>query len=386
MIKHTGNNEGKAFGLYIHIPFCKSKCLYCDFNSYAGREMLIEPYFNALMKEIEIYAGSLEGCLIKTVFIGGGTPSFVDASYISDLLNACRRNFNLQKDAEISIEANPGTLSRKKLELYMKAGINRLSIGLQAWQNKILKSIGRIHTIEEFLTNFRQARDEGFKNINIDLIFGLPGQTMTDWKETVDGVAGLNPEHVSCYSLKIEEGTPFGEMLERGEISQAEDELDREMYYYVKEKLTNKGMKHYEISNFAYPGFECKHNLIYWKAEEYIGIGAGSHSYINGERYNNVYDICSYIKEVKNDRIPLENIERIDMQDRLSEFVILGLRLTEGISTLEFREKFGCDISDVYGRQLTELTERGLIEQSGSNIMLTSKGLDLANQVFVEFV
>jgi len=385
MNKHIGNNE-KTLGLYIHIPFCKSKCLYCDFNSFAGIETLIEPYFNALKKEIEIYAGRLEDCLIRTIFIGGGTPSFVDASFISDLLGACRCNFTIKKDAEISMEANPGTLSREKLEIYMKAGINRLSMGLQAWQNRILKSVGRIHTVEEFLTNFRQARDEGFKNINIDLIFGLPGQTMPDWKETVDNVAGLNPEHVSCYSLKIEKDTPFGEMLETGKISQTEDELDREMYYYAKEKLTGNGMKHYEISNFAYPGFECAHNLIYWKAEEYIGIGAGSHSYFNGERYNNVYDIYSYIEEVAKEIIPQENIERIDFQDRLSEFIILGLRLVEGISTVEFREKFGCDIFDVYGRQLKKLTERGLIKHTGNNIMLTGKGLDLANQVFIEFV
>ncbi|HHW00501.1 MAG TPA: oxygen-independent coproporphyrinogen III oxidase [Clostridiaceae bacterium] len=380
------SNESKTLGLYIHIPFCKSKCLYCDFNSFAGMEMLIEPYFNALKKEIELYAGRLEDCLVKTIFIGGGTPSFVDAAFISDLLHICERNFTLKKDTEISMEANPGTLSREKLETYMKAGINRLSIGLQAWQNKMLKFIGRIHTVEEFLDNFRQARDEGFKNINIDLIFGLPGQTMADWKETVDSVAGLNPEHVSCYSLKIEKDTPFWEMLETGKISQAEDEMDREMYYYAKEKFNGKGMKHYEISNFAYPGFECEHNLIYWKAEEYIGIGAGSHSYINGERYNNVYDICRYIKEVTNGIIPLENVERIDFRDRVSEFIILGLRLIEGISTVEFRKKFGCDISDIYGRQLLKLTERGLIEQKGNNIMLTGKGLDLANQVFIEFV
>ena len=317
----------KSIGLYIHIPFCKAKCFYCDFNSFSDKESYVKPYFEALKCELKLYEERLKGYTVSTVFIGGGTPSLVDTHYIYEIINLCHYLFNIQKGAEISIETNPGTLSYDKLVSYKTVGINRLSMGLQAWQNKLLKSIGRIHSAEDFMENFNLARKVGFKNINIDLIFGLPGQSINDWQATLDNIIRLNPEHISCYSLKIEEGTVFGERYESGQLIPADDELDREMYSLACDKLEKYGFKQYEISNFARSGFECRHNLIYWNIGKYIGIGAGAHSYFEDNRFNNPYDLSGYIDSVSTGSIPSENIQPIDKGESIKEFIILGLRL-----------------------------------------------------------
>lgn len=378
--------DDKELGLYIHIPFCKSKCYYCDFNSFACRDDFVPAYFNALKKEIALYSNILKDFRIKTVFIGGGTPSLVGAHNIYEVVVLLRQAFNIAKGAEITIETNPGTLSYEKLATYKVVGINRLSIGLQAWQNRLLRDLGRIHTIEEFIENYNLAKKVGFNNINIDLIFGIPNQAFEDWVGTIESVSALEPAHLSCYSLKIEEETVFGRRLESGELVPLDDELDRDMYWEAIERLGGKGYKHYEISNFAKDGFLCRHNLIYWKGEEYIGIGAGAHSYFNGERFNNVGDILEYANSIDKGQIPKENILLITDEDKMSEFMILGLRLIDGICMKEFERKFNKNIMDIYGAQLNSLLEKGFIHMDKGFLKLSDSGLDLANQVFVEFL
>lgn len=373
-------------GLYVHIPFCKAKCYYCDFNSYPGLDSLIPEYINALKTEIEIYAGKLKDKKISTIYIGGGTPSILDGASIDSLLKVIFRNFSVCKDAEITIESNPGTLDSSKLHAYHSAGINRLSIGLQSWQDRLLKSIGRIHTANDFIVNFNEARNAGFMNINIDLMFGLPGQTMEDWMSTLQNVISLKPEHISCYSLKVEEGTPMDKLIQEDESLAIPEELDRMMYHHVVRELKKSGYRHYEISNFALSGFESRHNMIYWNACEYLGVGAGSHSYILGERFGNEESPSEYINKInlKGSASYSEGI--IDTMESIKEYMILGLRLIDGISPEHFEKRYGINIYELYGEKIEELKSRGLLKTEDNRICLTETGLDLANQVFVEFI
>ncbi len=396
----------ESIGVYIHIPFCKSKCYYCDFNSYSGREHLAGSYFNALKSEIISRSDMIGNRQVSSIFIGGGTPSLVGPEYIRALMKVCSKHLNTNNCAEISMESNPGTLSYESLRQYREMGINRLSIGLQAWQDSLLKSIGRIHSRQQFIDNLEAAVEAGFDNINVDLIFGLPGQTLEDWVETIEGIAALSNNmsphsimHLSCYSLIIEEGTVLGDRLEAGALVPAEDELDRRMYHFAVETLGKKGYKHYEISNFAYTGYECKHNLIYWKAKEYVGFGAGAHSYLDGVRFSNVSGIEEYIEASKTTAGGgnMSNLyvdkHVIDKNESMSEFMLLGFRLTDGISSAEFKERFGESLEETYGDKLHKLVSKGLI-LSNENCMsrdnvtykLTRRGLDLANSVFIEFI
>jgi len=388
-----------SIGIYIHIPFCKSKCYYCDFNSYSGREHLAGSYFDALISEIKNSAASLSERPVKSIFIGGGTPSLVDPKYIASLLEVCSKYFKIEPDAEISMESNPGTLSYESLKAHKAAGVNRLSVGLQAWQDRLLESLGRIHRRRQYVENMEAAFRAGFRNINTDLIFGLPGQTFDDWAETLEAVTAIGCSgadtgttsasgltHLSCYSLKIEEGTDFGDRLEAGTLIPADDELDRKMYHYTVQFLAQKGFRHYEISNFAKPGFECKHNLVYWKAQEYAGFGAGAHSYLNHRRFNNVEGIEKYIEAVGTLH---EDIQLIGRQEAMSEFMILGLRLIDGVSAVEFEARFGVNIREMYGDKLERLVKQGLMTKErdySERYRLTTLGLDLANRVFVEFI
>lgn len=382
----TKKENKNALALYIHIPFCKAKCNYCDFNSYAGREDDVPGYFDALKKEIELYKEKLQDFVFRTVFIGGGTPSLVSSKYIYDVFNLCKQRFNILHDAEVSIEVNPGTLSYEKLLSYKSMGINRLSIGLQAWQDRILKSLGRIHRVDEFVENYNLAKKVGFKNINIDLIFGLPVQTLNDWRETLKNVICLEPSHVSCYSLKIEDDTVFGRQLTVGELISPDDGLDRDMYYAAIDELCKHNYKHYEISNFSRPGFECKHNLVYWRGEQYIGLGAGAHSYFQGKRFNNILSLDRYSEAILNNKNIIENVDKIDYNEQISEFIILGLRLLDGINLSEFRQKFKKDIFELFGGKIKKLLKKDLLSIEGDKLMLTTSGLDFANQVFVEFI
>ncbi len=378
--------QKKALSIYIHIPFCKSKCSYCDFNSYAGMEELIPAYFNALKRDLAQYEDDFDKYIIKTVFFGGGTPSIVDADLIYDYLMNLRSSFEFDNEAEISIECNPGTLQRQSLSIYKEAGINRISLGLQCWQNELLKKLGRIHTAEDFERTLTNVKNAGFTNFNADLIFGIPGQTMEEWKETLEKVVSLEVPHLSCYSLSIEEGTQFGEMHKRGELPEQDDEIDRDMYHYTVNMLRDKGYKHYEISNFAKPRFECRHNLVYWRCGRYIGLGAGAHSYFNYSRYNNKEGIKEYIETLDAGSSPAENFEAIDIGEQRAEYMIVGLRTEEGIDMKDFKDRFGTDVMTVYGTEINKLIERGLLVIGNTKIYLSETGLDLANQVFVEFI
>jgi oxygen-independent coproporphyrinogen-3 oxidase len=377
-------------GIYIHIPFCKQKCYYCDFVSYSNKCSEVKEYIESLKKEIEEF--DFSNYKVTSIYIGGGTPSYIDSIYIVEILSELKEKLKCNliefKDIEITIEVNPGTVDTKKLNDYKKLGINRLSIGLQSTKNDILKKIGRIHTYQEFLEIYKLARETGFKNINIDLMIGIPGQKIGDLKNTLQDIIKLEPEHISVYSLIIEENTPIEKMLENGEIKLPDEDLERNMYWYVKNTLELNGYNHYEISNFAKLGKESRHNLNCWNQEEYIGFGVAAHSYLNGIRFSNTINVEEYIQHIENNRKE-ENIqieESQSLEDKKNEFMMLGFRKIQGVDIARFKEKFIDNPILLYRENLNKLVEEGLIEVDLNHIKLTNKGIDLANLVFEEFV
>lgn len=377
-------------GIYIHIPFCKQKCYYCDFVSYSNKCSEVKEYIESLKKEIEEF--DFSNYKVTSIYIGGGTPSYIDSIYIVEILSELKEKLKCNliefKDIEITIEVNPGTVDTKKLNDYKKSGINRLSIGLQSTKNDILKKIGRIHTYQEFLEIYKLARETGFKNINIDLMIGIPGQKIGDLKNTLQDIIKLEPEHISVYSLIIEENTPIEKMLENGEIKLPDEDLERNMYWYVKNTLELNGYNHYEISNFAKLGKESRHNLNCWNQEEYIGFGVAAHSYLNGIRFSNTINVEEYIQHIENNRKE-ENIkieESQSLEDKKNEFMMLGFRKIQGVDIARFKEKFIDNPIFLYRENLNKLVEEGLIEVDLNHIKLTNKGIDLANLVFEEFV
>ncbi len=377
-------------GIYIHIPFCKQKCYYCDFVSYSNKCSEVKEYIESLKKEIKEF--DFSNYKVTSIYIGGGTPSYIDSIYIVEILSELKEKLKCNliefKDIEITIEVNPGTVDTKKLNDYKKSGINRLSIGLQSTKNDILKKIGRIHTYQEFLEIYKLARETGFKNINIDLMIGIPGQKIGDLKNTLQDIIKLEPEHISVYSLIIEENTPIEKMLENGEIKLPDEDLERNMYWYVKNTLELNGYNHYEISNFAKLGKESRHNLNCWNQEEYIGFGVAAHSYLNDIRFSNTINVEEYIQHIENNRKE-ENIqieESQSLEDKKNEFMMLGFRKIQGVDIARFKEKFIDNPIFLYRENLNKLVEEGLIEVDLNHIKLTNKGIDLANLVFEEFV
>lgn len=368
--------------LYVHIPFCIKKCHYCDFVSFPGMEDMQEDYVKALLAEMEMYRGRT----LRTVYIGGGTPTCMDPTFVSRILEGIGLCFDTSRCVEASIEANPGTLSEEMLICLKERGIKRLSIGLQSWDNSELKVLGRVHDREDFVQSYRRARRKGFDNINIDLIFGIPGQTMESWSKTLEAVTDLRPEHISCYSLKIEEGTEFHRMLSEGVIQKPDPDLDRDMYHYAVEYLGNKGYGRYEISNFAQKGRECIHNLAYWDNRTYVGVGAAAHSYDGGVRRWNTADIHRYCNMLKKGLPPVEGSETLSADEEMFETIFLKLRTRWGVSFREFERRFGEDIRTLYGEQLKGLQRDGLIETDGRGLWLTPRGIDLSNRVFVQFL
>ncbi len=379
--------EYKGIGLYIHIPFCRRKCNYCDFISYVNMENYIPQYIKTLKKEMYFYKANCSKQKIETIYIGGGTPTILQPEQLEYIIESVFKTLKVNNEPEISIEANPDTITKEKLCKLKNVGFNRLSIGLQAYQTHLLKSMGRIHSPSRFKRAFLDAREAGFNNINIDLIFGLPGQTMAQWDETLKRVAELKPEHISAYSLKIEEGTLFYDQYKKGIIKLPEEEQEREMYYFLKDFLTSLGYIHYEISNFAFPGKECKHNILYWKNEEYIGIGAAAHSNFCKKRYYNEEDLEKYIKEffLKNEP-PFKDIEIITDGLEISETIIMNLRLIAGLNKEDFYYRFGVDIKELYRNEIRLLKSSGLLEETLTHIRLSKQGLDFANEVFVKFI
>ncbi len=378
----------KELEIYIHIPFCVRKCAYCDFLSGPSDEADRELYVKLLCDEIEACKGKTEEYQVSTVFFGGGTPSVLSGKQIERIMQSLRENLQFRWDAEITLEANPGTVSEEKLHSYKKAGINRLSIGLQSVHDEELKLLGRIHTYSEFLTTYHMARKCGFQNINIDLISAIPGQTVESWCETLQTVLALAPEHISAYSLIIEPRTPFYDMYgeDSGENTQqiklpSEDD-ERIMYWKTKEILAEAGYARYEISNYAKPGFECRHNIGYWQRTPYLGFGTGAATLFEEKRYTNPPDIETY-------RISFDNKfhgEMLSREEQMEEFMFLGLRMMQGISKTAFHEMFGKEIENVYGEQICKLKDIKLLEEKADRIYLTEKGIDVSNAVFVEFM
>lgn len=368
--------------LYIHIPFCVRKCLYCDFPSFSGMESIFDDYVRMLCREIDETYSDYRGMEVKSIFIGGGTPSVLPPALLGRISDKIFSRFDVDSKAEITIETNPGTLDAKKLVEMKSMYFNRLSMGLQAWQDRLLKKLGRIHTADEFETNFLQARDAGFKNINVDLMFALPAQSLDDWQETLEKVMKLRPEHISAYSLIIEEGTPFFDMFDRGELKETDEETDRKMYYLAKEMLSDKGYKQYEISNFAKEGFECYHNKVYWRTEEYQGFGLGAHSYSDGVRFHNTYDMKEYLR---GEGLRLDK-EFLSLQEKQEEFMFMGLRMNEGVSEAEFMRRFGESMDSVYGDEIKELISEELLVKKDGRLSLTDRGVDISNSVFEKFI
>ncbi len=360
----------KEISLYIHIPFCKEKCKYCDFLSFKNIEYA-QAYKNALIKEINAFDRSKK---VKSIFIGGGTPSYINENIIAEIMEKLSE-FNIDKNAEITIEANPGTLTEKKLDIYKKYGINRLSIGLQAWQNSLLKKLGRIHIRENFIESFNMARKSGFNNINVDLMFSLPDQSFEMWAETLDKVTQMNPEHISAYSLIIEEGTPFYNM----NLNLPDEQTDRKMYHYAIDFLKSKGYLQYEISNFAKYGKHSIHNSVYWERGEYKGFGLGAASLIDNIRYKNTENLFEYI-----DGKTIKEKEILTPSDITEEYMFLGLRMVKGVSVSDFQKLFFQNIYDVYGNVFSKYKDYFITE--GDRIALNTKGFDISNIIMSEFL
>lgn len=375
-----------SLGLYIHIPFCVKKCSYCDFVSFEGcDDRLQRDYAAELVKEIRHWGYLYDKRFrIDTIFFGGGTPSLVDESLLCELIASIRGSFPVDSDAEITLEANPGTLTARKLEAYSAAGVNRLSIGVQSLDDEMLKNLGRIHSVDEFLKNYLLARKYGFNNINIDLMFAIPGHSLEIWADTIRKAVELAPEHISFYSLQIEENTRLYTMLKSGEIQQISDVLDREMYHMAIEALNAAGYSHYEISNASKQGYECRHNLKYWSMENYLGLGLGAHSYIDGLRFSMTEDLQGYLNGEK-----VKWQHKNDLKDDVSEYIFTGMRKTRGISLEDFRKRFGKELFEFYPEQrglIGQFEQNGFIEVRDGFMRFTVKGFDVSNRILSEFI
>lgn len=372
----------KKVALYIHIPFCKQKCLYCDFPSYSHKEELMEEYVEALSKEI---LEKTKEYKIESLFIGGGTPSYLSNENLKFLLNTINK-LDFVENAEKTMECNPGTVNKEKLEIIFNGGINRISFGLQSTNNEILKKIGRIHTYEEFKENYILARKSGFQNINIDMMFGLPNQSLNIWLESLKEVVELNPEHISSYSLIIEEGTPFYSLYDKDLLDLPSEEEERAMYEKGRDFLESKGYNQYEISNYAKDNKECFHNKIYWQCKEYIGVGVSSSSYIDGKRIKNIDNIKEYIKNInENNSIIDEELENTE-KDKIEEFMFMGLRMIKGIEEKEFENRFGKKIDELYKEVIEKHIKNGLLIREDGRIFLSKKGIELSNMVMSDMI
>lgn len=374
-------------GLYIHIPFCVSKCNYCDFNSFKMDKIAKDKYLRDLKKEMELYSKDLKKeSEITSIFLGGGTPSILNSNELKYIFENINLYFNVKKDSEITIECNPGTLTKEKLKTMKEIGINRLSIGLQAVQDYHLKSIGRIHTYDEFERNYKDALEVGFNNINIDLMYALPNQTFEDWKESLEKIVSLNPSHISAYSLILEEGTKLYDMYENNEFDVIDEDTDINMYNYTIDYLKSKGYNQYEISNYSKDKHECKHNILYWKCNHYIGLGPGASGYINDFRYNNVRPLKEYHEKLSLNEKPIESKENLTIDDKIQEKIFMGLRMNEGIKFKDFEKEFKINFKDRYRNEINKLKERKLINEDISGIRLTQAGREISNSIFIEFI
>ena len=371
--------------LYIHIPFCAQKCLYCDFPSFARKDHLRKAYIEALNKEIISLREKHNNLEINTIFIGGGTPSVLEADELECLLKEVAK-LNMAKDIEYSMECNPGNLTEEKLEVMKKYGVNRISMGLQAKQDNLLKGLGRIHNYKTFKENFLLAKKVGFNNINVDLMFGLPNQRLNEWEETLREIISLEPAHISAYSLIIEEGTAFYNLYENDKLKLPTEEEERKMYHLAKKILEENGFNQYEISNYAKEGKECRHNLAYWNMDNWIGVGSAAASYINGKRIKNISSVEEYINSIKDKGEAVEEIINNSKNDNMEEFMFMGLRKINGIDENEFKNRFSMNINDLYGEILNKYIGEGLLIRESGRIFLSEKGIEISNVIMADFL
>lgn len=386
----------KEFGLYIHIPFCRQKCFYCDFPSFAGREKKIDKYLQALEQEFALLrqrlyqkdgAGDTERKFApRTIYIGGGTPTALNANQLAKLLEIVQKYVAVAEAEEFTVEMNPGTVDREKLLLLQQSGVNRLSVGVQSFDDHCLQKIGRIHTAQEAVDTIELAHNLGFGNISLDLIYGLPQQDREILTKSVERALTLPVQHISIYGLQLEEGTAFQRMADMGKLHLPTDELVEAMHDYIVEKLPEAGYQRYEISNYALPGYESKHNLSYWQDVDYLGLGSGAHSYWQGTRYENPRGIYDYISVLEAGRLPATLEEQVDRQAHMEEYCFLGLRTAAGIDKNLFQQKFGVDLFTVYGRTIEKLVAQDLLQHTARGIALTPLGMKYGNQVFGEFL
>lgn len=386
----------KEFGLYIHIPFCRQKCFYCDFPSFAGREKKIDTYLQALEQEFALLRQRLyqkdnvrdteSKFAPRTIYIGGGTPTALNAHQMKKLLKIVQKYVAVAKAEEFTVEMNPGTVDREKLLLLQQAGINRLSVGVQSFDDHCLQKIGRIHTAQDAVNTIELAHNLGFGNISLDLIYGLPQQDREMLTQSVERALTLPVQHISIYGLQLEEGTSFQRMADMGKLHLPTDELVEAMHDYIVEKLPEAGYQRYEISNYALPGYESKHNLSYWQDVDYLGLGSGAHSYWQGIRYENPRGIDDYISVLEAGRLPASVEEQVDRQAHMEEYCFLGLRTAAGIDKNLFQQKFGVDLFTVYGRTIEKLVAQDLLQHTPRGIALTTLGMKYGNQVFGEFL
>ncbi len=380
--------EKQPLGIYIHIPFCKSKCGYCDFCSHPPEsEREIERYLNALMLNMQDFSAAAQGCSVDTVYIGGGTPTLLAPKQLHALLDCVRDAFDVEKDAEITAEANPGTVDRRALRALRKSGVNRISFGLQSANDAELRALGRIHTRADFEKSYADARQAGFENINIDLMYGIPYQTRESFAKTLDFVRALSPEHLSVYGLKIEEGTPF--YARRDSLPLPDEETEYKLYLDAHRTLSDAGFEHYEVSNFARRGFRSRHNLRYWLDENYLGFGVAAHSYFNNQRYAYVSDMDAYIREMESPRDMagiLSECTDIDVFTKETEYVMLRLRLFEGLSLDAYKATFGRDFLAKYGKKLERYIAGGFMHAKVGRIAFTVKGMYVSNYILSDLL
>lgn len=373
--------------LYVHIPFCRAKCYYCDFNSFPGysaKEQ--EKYVKAVVKEAYLRSRE-EKYSLETIFLGGGTPTCLDSGLLCQLIDSLRGVFPCENLQELTIEANPGTLTEAKLSLLKKAGVNRISLGVQSFQDIYLKSLGRIHTANGAVESFFLLKEAGFDNVNIDLMYGLPGQSLGEWEKDLKKAVALAPEHISLYQLKIEEGTVFGRKLQEGFLTEFDDEVALEMYKLGRQVLQEEGYLHYEISNFAKEGYQSRHNQKYWRTKPYLGLGAGAHSFLPPLRVANLGNIAEYIEALLVDNnLPPQIHEKLSFSQGLSETMFMGLRLLEGVNIGDFKDRYGHKPQEIFPNAVQKCLERGLIELDSNTLKLSDKGLYLGNLVFEEFL
>ncbi|RAR43979.1 radical SAM family heme chaperone HemW [Paenibacillus sp. MDMC362] len=381
----TANNQ-RTEAVYIHIPFCTNKCFYCDFNSYVLKDQPVMDYLRALDKEMELTVQANPPGRIKSIFVGGGTPTVLKPNEMEYFLQSVKRHFpEWSDDIEFSMEANPGTTDLEKLSVMREGGVNRISFGVQAFQNSLLTGIGRIHDTDDVYRSLENARRAGFDNMSIDLMFGLPNQTLDMLAESVDKALELGLPHYSIYSLKVEENTLFHTMYQRNQLPLPDEEDELNMYLLLMERMQAAGYKQYEISNFAKPGFESRHNMTYWRNEDYYGLGAGAHGYIGRQRHVNIKGVNPY-NEAANQGLPrLESFE-VSREEAMEDFLMVGLRVLDGVSRSRFRQQFGISMEEVFAGPLNKMVGAGLLDSTDDGYKLSSKGILFGNDVFAEFI